>query len=812
MADSRVDSAYAALARGIVRARWAVIAVAVLALGGLAAGLGQVTVDTSNESFLHDDDPVLKRYHAFEEAWGRNDRIAVGVAAQDVFDPAVVAQLGELTAALRERVPHLASLDSLVNANDVRADGDNLVVEDLLGRPVPSDPGVLQDKRAAALAEPAINGLLVNGDATTTVATIELKPYKAAGGAASGAEAGFGDGADAGFGGELGGGNRAPVTNQDVAEALSVVRAVVAAHSDGPAELYVAGSPAVLETLKARMKADMGRYMGLSLVIAVVALAALFRRVSAVVLPIATVLGVVAAILGLHGHLGIALTLPMAIAPSFLLAVGVATSVHLLAQFYRGLDSDGLSRAAALEQAFARAGAPMTMAALTTAAGIAAFAVSDLAPMTQLGSFVPLGVVLLLGLSLTLLPALLVALPVKAKPVGRHAATGLDRRLGALGAWAVRRHRRILAATLALLVAAGAGLASLDYGHNPMSWLPADNPARQATERLDSALAGSVALGVVVDTGEADGLKNAALLQDLDAAARELESGGAAGVPVGKAMGLPTVVKQTHQVLNQDRAEAYRIPDSDRLVAQELLLFETAAPGELGDLADPNYRQARFTVQLPWRDAQAYLAAQEAIEARFVQAAGERAEVSVSGVMTLFTGAITATMASTATSYALAAGVIAVLMMVLVRSVPLGLVAMIPNLAPIALVMGAMGPLGIPLDLFTMLVGTIALGLAVDDTMHFLHHYRATRSQGLSVEAAVRATLATMGRPILMTSLVLAAAFAVFLFGSLHNLVQLGALTASAVLLALVANLLLTPALMTALAPKESRKEVSHAG
>ena len=138
-------------------------------------------------------------------------------------------------------------------------------------------------------------------------------------------------------------------------------------------------------------------------------------------------------------------------------------------------------------------------------------------------------------------------------------------------------------------------------------------------------------------------------------------------------------------------------------------------------------------------------------------------------------------------------------MVLLVGSLRLGLVSMIPNLLPIVLVMGLMWLLGFPLDLFTMLIGSIAIGLAVDDTVHFMHNFRRYHAESGDVSRAVHETLLTTGRAMLVTTVVLSIGFFIFMLSSMSNLFNFGLLTGLAILIALLADYFLAPALMTLL-------------
>jgi predicted RND superfamily exporter protein len=189
------------------------------------------------------------------------------------------------------------------------------------------------------------------------------------------------------------------------------------------------------------------------------------------------------------------------------------------------------------------------------------------------------------------------------------------------------------------------------------------------------------------------------------------------------------------------------------------------------------------------------------IETRFNETLGPDVTVTATGIMSLFSRTLNAAMWAAAKSYVIAFGLITLMMILLIGNLRLGLAAMLPNLAPIAVAMGFMWWAGIPLNMFTMLVGSIAIGLAVDDTVHFMHNFRRYFAQSGDVREAIHHTLHTAGRAMLVTSIVLSIGFYIYMFASMHNVIQFGFLVGSAILLALLADFLLAPALMVLLNP-----------
>lgn len=771
-----------------------VVVMMLLLTAGLVSQVAHLHIDTSTTGFLHASDPILDGYDAFRHQFGNDERTILAIEPPGgVFQPAFLHKLKRLHDDLERRVPHLDHITSLVNARHTRAEGDRLIVDDLM-RQWPQDSSALEKLRNRAMSNPLYRNMLLSADGrlTTIILTGRVyakqdKPIDLYGGFERAAGTGRAASAPPRW-----------LSDAETSEMVHAIQAVVEEHHSADFPIQLAGSAVVMDVLKRSLRAKMRVFTIASLLLAAVVLLVLFRRVHAVLLPLLVVALSLAATLGMMGWTGTPIKIPTQILPSFLLAVGVATAVHILAIFFRGLQS-GLNRETAIAQALGHSGLAVTMAGLTTAAGLASFTGAELAPIAELGRFACLGVLMVLLYTLILLPALLVVVPMRPR-AHRHVSTTpdwMDRWLKALADFSISRARAIVVAAVLCLAIAAAGIARLDFSHKPLLWLPQDNPARQATEFVDRSLAGSTTLEVMIDTKKENGLHDPQLLADIDRLSEEFEGDRVGGVLIGKTLTLTHVLKEIHQALNEDRPEYHVVPRQRELVAQEFLLFENSGSDDLEDIVDSRFQLARLSVKTPWLDATAYPDLIADLEQRFRQALGSRADIQVTGTIVLLGRTMHAAMVSMVESYSISAVMISALMIMLVANLRLGLICMVPNFLPVIIVLGLMGWAGIRLDLFTMLIGSIAIGLAVDDTIHFMHHYVKYRHEHGDSREAIRRTFASVGRPMLATTLVLVSGFLVYLLSDMQNLFNFGLLTALTIALALIADFLVTPALVT---------------
>ena len=276
------------------------------------------------------------------------------------------------------------------------------------------------------------------------------------------------------------------------------------------------------------------------------------------------------------------------------------------------------------------------------------------------------------------------------------------------------------------------------------------------------------------------------------------------GERVSQATSIVDVVKEIHQALNANAPEAYVLPDDRQLIAQELLLFENSGTDDLEDVTDSLFETARLSVRTPWVDAIVYPDFVEVVREEFARILGPDLPFELTGGATIFSSLFKAVSVSMSRSYVMALAIITPLLVLLVGSLSRGLLAMVPNLIPIYLTLALMGWLDIPLDMSTLLIGGIVLGVAVDDTIHFMHKFNRYYQDCGDPAEAVRRTLETTGTALLFTSIVLCTGFAVFTTTHMVNTTWFGLLTAFATAVAFLADVVVAPALMMLVSPKRA--------
>ncbi|KAA3613331.1 MAG: hypothetical protein DWQ05_17735 [Calditrichaeota bacterium] len=797
----KLDAGFARMGEFIYKYRWLTIIVVLLSLIPPILQLPHVTLDTSTESFLHENDPAIVDYNEFRDQFGRDELMILAFNPPEVFDFSFLDKLREIHNRLETEVPHIEEVTSLINARVTRGKKDELIVEDLLEK-WPKNEIELQAIKNFVLDNPTYRNLLISENGKFTTIVIRTNNYSAVGAesdddlALENFEEDFADETST----DLSTAPREFLTDAENSEAVAAVQEIIAGYKSADFPIYFSGSNVVADYIKRAMQNDMARFIRLTLIAIALFLLILFRRIVAVVWPLLIVILSLLATVGLMTLTGTPLKLPTTILPSFLLAVGIGYCVHILSLFFRRINA-GEDKRSAIIFSLEHAGLPIVLTSLTTAGGLLSFASSGLAPISELGIFAPYGVMIALFLSLVLLPALLAITPFRPVKIPKRTSekkyTGrLDKFIISFGSFATRRHWLVLSISALLIIVALVGIAQIDFAHKPLEWLPKNEATRIATQKIDTELRGSISMELVLDKREENGWYSYEDLQKLNEVGQFAESIEKPEVFFGRAFSLADILKEINKALHENSDEFHAIPQGRELIAQEFLLFENSGSDDLEDFTDSQFSKARMMLKSPFRDAKAYKPLFSSLKQKLTEEFGNDIDIKLTGIMVLLVTTLDEVMTSMVESYFYAFVIITFLMMLMIGSIRMGALSMIPNLMPILLTLGFMGWFGLTLDVFTLLIGSIALGLAVDDTIHFMHNFRRYYNESGDVSIAVQKTLEIAGRAMLFTTLILTAGFFIFMFASMGNLFNFGLLTGFTISMALLADFLLAPALM----------------
>ncbi|MBC2713992.1 MAG: RND family transporter [Desulfobacteraceae bacterium] len=789
---NRIEHQFAAFARKIYHHRFKTIFLMLIAIGALLSQLPTIKIDTSTEAFLHKNDPALLTYNDFRDQFGRDEVVIVALKPQQVFDAIFLKTLAKLHTELEENVPYIDDITSLVNARNTRGEEDLLIVEDLLEN-WPETEDQIQEIKQRALSNPMYENMLISKDGTFTTIIIRTQSHSSMG-LEDEIMDGFEDfddtievSADT---------ERKYLTDEENTEVVLAIEKIVEKYRSPDLPIYLAGSPAVVHFLKQAMMSDMQKFMLLAVLAVAILLYVMFRRVTGVILPLVIVILSLLSTISLMAISGVPIKVPTQILPSFILAVGVGSSVHILAIFFHRLRKTK-NKEESIVYALGHSGLAVMMTNLTTAAGLMSFSNADVAPVAEIGIFASAGITLAFIYTIVLLPALIAVIPLSSKKTEtlRKNNRIMDSVLESIGRFSTTHPKKILFVSFGIIAIAFVGMFSIRFSHYPLKWLPETNTVRVATEKIDKELNGSMSMEILFKTDRENGLYKPELLNRIETAGVDFEKISFKEIFIGKTWSVTTILKEINQALNENDPDAYTIPQNKPLVAQEFLLFENSGSDDLEDFVDSQFSMARLTLKVPFVDGILYDPLEEKITA-YLNKNFHDVDFQITGLVALIAKTFNNTITSMAESYLIALCIITLLMVILIGRIKIGLLSMIPNLAPIILMLGVIGWFGFPMDLFTMMIASIAIGLAVDDTIHFMHNFRRYYDQSGDPKKAVFETLHSTGRAMLVTTIVLSIGFFIYMFASMQNIIRFGFLTGFTIIMALASDYFIAPALM----------------
>jgi len=753
-------------ARWILKWRYLVILTVLLLVGWAAAGIGSLRFKNDYRMFFSEENPELTAFEKLQNTYTRNDNILIVLAPKDgnVFTDANLALVEEITAAAW-KIPYSTRVDSLTNFQYSRSEGDALVVADLVKNASNSTPAEIDRIRGIALADPLLVKRLISPSGHVTAINVIVQR---------------------------------PGLNQmvETKEVTDFVRGVIKdriAAERPDVDVYLTGSVMMDAAFADASEHDGQTLTPLMLTVIIVTLLWFLRSVVGTLATVVVITLSIVAALGLAGWLGIALSPSSVPAPTILLTLAVADSVHLLMSYYDGVRG-GLDKHRAMIESLKLNLAAVFFTTLTTAIGFLSMNFSDAPPFRDLGNITAMGVIAAFILSMTLLPALTVLFrapvprPAVSKPTG----------LLWLAELAIRRHK---AWHLAVLVLTGVSISFItrnELNDEFVKYFATGTDFREATDFTTDNLTGIYYIDYSLESPTSGGATDPAFLRNVE----DFANWWRQQPETLHVFSITDIFKRLHKNLHGDDPTWYRLPESKEMAAQYLLLYEMSLPFglDLNDRMNVDKSATRLSVTLKSLSTNEVLALEDRARVWLAANAPELRHNGGTGLTVMFAHIGARNIVSMISGEVLSIFLISFILMIVLRSVTMGLVSMIPNLVPAAMAFGLWGLVVGRVGLASSVVAAMTLGILVDDTVHFLGKYLdARRNKGLSPEDALRYAFASVGRAIWVTSAVLMAGFALMALSDFKINAEMGLLTAIIFGLGLFAEFLLLPPLLLAI-------------
>ncbi len=789
-------------------------------------GMQRFRIDNSWNALFQPDEPVKVAYDRFRAVFGSDEVLYLVYEARDgdVFSERSLGALHKLHTELEERTQnasdernkefsHITDITSLINVSFLEGSRDVLISRDFVGEALPKSPSESDSIRKEALNHPDYPLLLCSEDSrfggiiirTDFNAEIEQDEEEETSLDAPKSDFDFAVGALDTYQSPLDGTLPRFKTTwlQDYVPFMDLAYEIIAKpeYADH-LKFYPAGTAELMGFLGREIEKEMLLIIVGSLALILVALGLLFRSLSAVLWPLVIVLLTVLWTLGTIGWVGVSMTDFINIIVFLLIAVGIADTVHILSG-YLFFRRQGEEPDTAIRSVYKKSGFACFLTSITTAAGFLALSFAPIVAVQRLAVFASCGVFYAFLITVFMLPLLLNIMKPKVKEAAGTASaseSGVQRLLGRLESLGTKKPILTLVIFALIGLALIPGIRRIQIDSNQLTIIRENRPIRANFDVVDDHMAGTGNIEILVDTGVADGLKDPIVLQSMGTLQRRLEEEHSD--TVYKTVSLVNMARNSYRVLNEGRQEMYIIPDDPDELAQTLFLFGTANPKDRRLLVTDDYRAARITVSTRNIGSQEGLAFMKVVNSLVdehfgaVKARYPDSRVESTGQIPMFLRMMDLISWSQIQSFGICLLVISAIMLLVLRDLRIGIIAMVPNLFPILTVFGLMGWLNIPLDVHTLLVVPIIIGISVDDTIHFITHYTLEMKKHRNIFTSIRLAIREAGQAILFTSIVLAIGYLVFLICVNKGFAYFGFLSSVAMIAALFADLVLLPALL----------------
>jgi hypothetical protein len=742
---------------------------AILVLSAALAGLGATRLRSANffEGHLPRDDRELGEFRRLVDEFGGDQFIVLGLgcgvsrACADVFSPEMLGTVRAVSE-LALAVPGVMEVRSLTSAG-VLAGKDGTLRLERLGDL--RDPVELARFRASVERDPILLGTLVSRDLRTTALVVRFDP--------------------------------SVDDDERNGVVLHMRDALEAVAREAGFELQSTGYVMRVAAADAYVRDDLARLTPAMVALLALLLVWVFWDATSVVLALATVAIPTIWAFGLMCWIGRPITPIVSTMPILILVVGITDAVHFLVRVH-----DLRASVASLHEVVLRVarevGAPTTVTAFAAALGFLSFLAARIPNLRDFGVFASVGILGAWLTTFTLIPAALACFGVRARPRPSAAFALADRALEVLRGFARRRAWLVLGTAAVGLAISLLGLARLVPDNDTLKLLGEGDPLVRAEHFLRERLRPLDTLEVLYEPPEGESVTEPEALSRLVRAEAILEERMGAR-PV---LSLLPVLRVAHRELVDG---SLRVPTGGAQAGQLLLLAEAADADGVASVVTPDRRLARLSAGYPWGGSDAIREDLRVLRERLGALLGDAGTWSLTGSIVLSAHVADLILEGQIASFSTAFLTIFAILFLFLRSIPLGVLGMIPNVLPVAAILGYMGWTGTNLDVGTAMIASILLGVSVDDTVYFLLHYQRARRGGATVRDAVAYTFSVAGKPAIFCGSIIALGFFVLGFSSFQSLAIFGLLSGVAVLLAGATELFLMPALLEVTAGRRER-------
>lgn len=757
-------------ARWLVRLRWIVLPAALWLAFTAISGVRDLTFTNDYRYFFGEGNPNLDQWEKVQRTYTQTDQLlwVIKPKTGEATDPAVLKIIGEITQRAWQ-TPHSVRVDSITNFQHTRAEEDDLIVEDLVPDPDNVTRAEADRIRDIALNDPITARRLISADARTTgvMATIQLPEDDMVALAAIMAHA------------------------RDIKTSVQ--------HDYPEVEIGLTGSVALSNAFSEATQKDLSTLIPAMFIVLAIAVFVLTRSIPGTLASLAVVLLSAGAALGTAAMMGIPLSPPSAMAPTIILTIAVADSIHILITALVEMRNGAEKREAIIESLRINFG-PVFLTSLTTAIGFLSLRFSDAPPISDMGTISAIGAGYAWVFSMTLFPALLAILPLK----GAKTIESQSRFMEAIARPAIALRFPLMVGFVAILVATAMVLPGLKFDDRFVDYFDPATEFRHDTDFATENLTGIYQIHYSIGAIDSGGISEPEYLRVLDALTEFFR----VQPEVMAVSSYTDIIKKVNKSMHGDDPAWNRVPDERKMAAEFLLLYEMSLPYglDLNDQVDVDKSATRLVVTLETVSTEVLGDIIERGRVWMDANAPAYMHAPAAGQVVMFAYIGESNFEAMKTGSAVALILISLCLVIALRDLRLGALSLIPNITPPLLAFGLYAATGGTLGIWSVPVFAAALGLIVDATVHFLSKYqRARKEQNADERAAVRYAFRTVGTALFVSTMVLIAGFFILSLSTFKMNAYLGMMVALTIAIALVVDFLLLPGLLVTLDKRRSK-------
>ncbi len=746
----------------VVKHRWLLVILSLIVVALAASGIRFLEFANDSRIYFSKENPQLQALETLEQTYTKVENVLFVVAPKsgNVFEKDVLIALEEFTEEAW-KIPYSSRVDSITNYQHSRAEGDNLIVEDLVYDAVNLNPEQIKKIRDIALHEPLLVGRTISPTGDVTGININIIKHRK-----SNAEP-----------------TEVATASRELAEKIQKKYPQL--------DIYITGGVMIDNAFGEAAKDDMTLLVPLMYILLLLILVFSLRSIVGMLATFLVILLSMLTGMGLAGWLGIMLSPASANAPTVILTLAVADSIHILVTMLQQMRL-GKDRHSAIQESLRLNFQPVMVTSLTTAIGFLTMNFSDAPPFRDLGNIVAMGITAAFLYSVFFLPALMAILPFKVKVQKPEAAGSFFERFGDV---VVKKSNPIFWLMLVMIAMITTGITRIELNDDFIKYFDSRYDFRRATDFTTENLTGLYIIDWALDSGEEGGVSNPEYQQKVEDFAnwfREQKY-------VQHIYSITDITKRLNRNMHGDDDAFYKVPDDRNLAAQYLLLYEMSLPFglDLNDRINVDKSASRMTVTLVGATAKE-VRALEAAGREWLEANAPPAMFTYgSGLSMMFANISKRNIKSMLSASVLALALISMIMIFVLRSFKLGLISLLPNLTPAFMGFGLWGIIVGQVGLAVSVMIAMTMGIVVDDTVHFLSKYRRGRVEhNMSAEDAVRFAFKMVGSPIWITTIALVGGFIVLSFSGFQVNSHMGTMTAITIVFALILDFFFLPTLL----------------